>query len=102
MNYRVILNEQTTIYLSNIDIVRVEDETVIFRELEGNVVAAFKLYNITGFFREDGPPIAPKHEWDFDLIDKYTKKQQEEVFKSRAYSPQDIKYKDLVSYAQDR
>lgn len=78
-----MLNEQTSIYLSGIFYVEEAEETIYFKGLDKTILGAFKMYQIIGFYRTDGPhELDQSPQWDFDLIDKHTKKQNEEADKN--------------------
>lgn len=84
MKYLVMLNEQTSIYLSGISYVEEVEETIYFKGLDKTILAAFKMYQIIGFYRTDGPnEIAQPPQWDFEQIDAITKQQQEEAEKNK-------------------
>lgn len=102
MIYQVMLSENQSVLIHDVDIVQYDEDTVLFREEKGNFIAAFKMYNIVGFFRMDVPtPDKPKeYKWDFDLIDANTRKQQEEAEKKKP-SKYGYKYEDLFSFAED-
>lgn len=101
MRYLVILNEQTSIYLSNISYVEREEDTIYFKGLDKTILGAFKMYQIVGFYRTDmAPEPAPKYEWDFDLLEKHTKKQNEEADKENT-TIYGTPYKELVRVAEN-
>ena len=84
MIYQVMLSENQSVLIHDVDIVQYDEDTVLFREEKGNFIAAFKMYNIVGFFRMDMPTQERKtYKWDFDLIDENTRKQNEEAEKKK-------------------
>lgn len=82
MIYQVMLSENQSVLIENVDHVQYDEDTVLFRQENGNFIAAFKMYNIVGFFRMDVPAATKEYKWDFDLIDEYTRKQNEEAAKN--------------------
>lgn len=82
MIYQVMLSENQSVLIHDVDIVQYDEDTVLFREEKGNFIAAFKMYNIMGFFRMDLPAvegigIAEPPQWDFEQLAKYSADYQE-------------------------
>jgi hypothetical protein len=92
MIYQVMLSENQSVLIENVNHVSTDDETVRFCEKGGSLVAAFKMYNIVGFFRMDMPneKAVPKYEWDFDMINEITEEQQREAEKRAAYKKENF------------
>jgi hypothetical protein len=92
MNYHVLLNEQTAVYLNNVESIVNEGEVIIFRGKDDFVLGFFNIDNIMGFYRVDVPtPDEPKeYKWDFDMINEITEKQQEEALKNARISSNEM------------
>lgn len=86
MIYQVMLSENQSVLIENVNHVSTDEETVRFCGKGGSLVAAFKMYNIVGFFRMDVPtelgiaePPEPEYKWDFDKLEEIKERQFKEA-----------------------
>jgi len=78
MIYQVMLSENQSVLIENVERVEHNEDTIIFKGMGGFILAAFKMYNIMGFFRMDMPnQKADTPQWDFELLEKYSADYQE-------------------------
>jgi len=72
MNYWVIMNEQQTMIVDNVDFVLIQEGLVTFRDKDGGYLAAFQLKDIVGFMRMNDGQVKERKEykWDFNKVEK--------------------------------